>query len=202
MMRVFHVLSLSLAVLGALACSSTPESTTPDPSNPCPPGQWCASAVPTTPAPVTPTATAATPASAGTAATPIAPIAAAAVTPILQGMGSTEAPGMKADGGPFAGQFQEGQSLEQPFNISPGKCYAVVGVGLGIQELDIQLAVQPAPGLPAMVLAQDSTTGAAATLGGKASGCWKNPTPLGGQGKVILKATKGAGLAAAQVFSK
>lgn len=202
MMRVFHVVSLSLAVLGALACSSTPEPTEPDPSNPCPPGQWCASAVPTTPEPVTPTTTPAAPAPTGTAATPIAPIAAAAATPVLQGMGSTEAPGMKADGGPFAGQFLEGQTLEQPISIAPGKCYTIVGLGIGIQELDIQLVAEPAPGLPPVVLAQDSTTGAAATLGGKATGCWKNPTPLGGQGKVILKATKGAGVAAAQVFSK
>jgi hypothetical protein len=125
-----------------------------------------------------------------------------AATPALQGMGATEAPGMKADGGPFAGHFQEGQSLEQPINISPGKCYTVVGIGLGIQELDIQLVAQPAPALPPVILAQDSTTGAAATLGGKASGCWKNPTPLGGPGKVILKATKGTGLAAAQVYVK
>ncbi|XXT20546.1 hypothetical protein WME94_03110 [Sorangium sp. So ce429] len=201
MMRVFRVLPLCLAVLGALACSSTPEPTT-DPSNPCPPGQWCAAAVPTTPATTVPTAAATTTAPAGTAATPVPPVAAVAATPILQGMGTTEAPGMKADGGPFAGQFQEGQSLEQQINISPGKCYTVVGIGIGVQELDIQLVSQPAPALPPVVLAQDSTTGAAATLGGKASGCWKNPLPIGGPGKVILKATKGAGIAAAQVFSK
>ncbi|KYF78086.1 hypothetical protein BE17_37665 [Sorangium cellulosum] len=201
MMRVFHVLPLCLAALGALACSSTPEPTT-DPSNPCPPGQWCAAAVPTTTATAVPTATATTTAPAGTAATPVPPVAAVAATPILQGMGTTEAPGMKADGGPFAGQFQEGQSLEQQINISPGKCYTVVGIGIGVQELDIQLVSQPAPALPPVVLAQDSTTGAAATLGGKASGCWKNPLPIGGPGKVILKATKGAGIAAAQVFSK
>ncbi|WP_437928214.1 hypothetical protein WMF37_02905 [Sorangium sp. So ce291] len=201
MMRVFHVLPLCLAALGALACSSTPEPTT-DPSNPCPPGQWCAAAVSTTPATTVPTAAATTTAPAGTAATPVPPVAAVAATPILQGMGTTEAPGMKADGGPFAGQFQEGQSLEQQINISPGKCYTVVGIGIGVQELDIQLVSQPAPALPPVVLAQDSTTGAAATLGGKASGCWKNPLPIGGPGKVILKATKGAGIAAAQVFSK
>ncbi|WP_437814304.1 hypothetical protein [Sorangium sp. So ce1078] len=200
MLRVFHVLPLSVAALGALACSSTPEPTI-DPSNPCPPGQWCASAAPTTPATTVPTTTTPT-APAGTAATPIPPVAAVAATPILQGMGTTEAPGMKADGGPFAGQFQEGQSLEQDITISAGKCYTVVGIGIGVQELDIQLVSQPAAALPPVVLAQDSTTGAAATLGGKASGCWKNPLPVGGPGKVILKATKGAGIAAAQVFSK
>ncbi|WP_438017938.1 hypothetical protein WMF18_02110 [Sorangium sp. So ce315] len=152
-----------------------------------------ATAVPPTTAPAAP---------AGTVATPVPPVAAVAATPILQGMGATEAPGMKADGGPFAGQFQEGQVLEQDINISAGKCYTIVGIGIGVQELDIQLVSQPAPALPPVVLAQDSTTGAAATLGGKSSGCWKNPLPIGGPGKVILRATKGAGIAAAQVFSK
>lgn len=203
MTRVFSVLPLSLAALCAVSCSSSPEPAAPDPNNPCPPGQWCASAAPTPTVPVTTTApTTSAPAAASSAATPIAPVAAMAATPALQGMGATEAPGMKPDGGPFAGHFQEGQSLEQPINISPGKCYTVVGIGLGIEELDIQLVAQPAPTLPPVVLAQDSSTGAAATLGGKASGCWKNPTPLGGPGKVILKATKGTGLAAAQVYVK
>jgi hypothetical protein len=201
-MRLFSVLPLSFLVLGPLACSSTPEPTTPDPNNPCPPGQYCASAMPTTTATAPTAATTVAPAPAGTSATAIPPVAAVAATPVLQGLGAAEAPGMTADGGPFAGQFQEGQTLEQAINISPGKCYTIVGIGIGVQELDIQLVAQPAPALPPVVLAQDSTTGPSATLGGKASGCWKNPTPLGGPGKVILKATKGTGLAAAQVYVK
>ncbi len=61
---------------------------------------------------------------------------------------------MKPDGGPLAGQFQEGQALEQQIrHISPGKCYTVVGIGLGVQEPDIQLVSQPAPALPPVVLA-------------------------------------------------
>ena len=113
-----------------------------------------------------------------------------------------EAPGMSPEGGPFAGQFQEGQTLEQDITISPGKCYTIVAVGLGIQELDMQLLTQPVPQVPPVMLAQDATTGPQATIGGKASGCWKNPTPLGAPGKVVLKATKGAGIAAAQVYVK
>ncbi|HSN97924.1 MAG TPA: hypothetical protein VLS89_06485, partial [Candidatus Nanopelagicales bacterium] len=87
-------------------------------------------------------------------------------------------------------------------NISPGKCYTVVAVGLGIQELDIQLLTVPVPGAPPIPLAQDNTTGPQATLGGKASGCWKNPTPLGAPGKVVLRASKGAGIGMAQVYVK
>ena len=51
-------------------------------------------------------------------------------------------------------------------------------------------------------MSENDTTGPTATLGGKKAGCWKNPTPLAGPGKVILKATKGTGPAAAQVFVK
>jgi hypothetical protein len=204
MKRVVPFAAVCLAFAGFLACSSNPEPETPDPSlcarGQAPPGQFCPPPAPSTVVTATPTATAT--ATASTSATPIAPVAAAAATPVLQGLATQEAPGMKPDGGPFAGQFAEGQTLEQPFNISPGKCYTVVGVGIGIQELDIQLVAQPLPNAPPIPLAQDSTTGPQATLGGKANGCWKNPTPLGGPGKVILKATKGAGLGMAQVYSK
>jgi hypothetical protein len=51
------------------------------------------------------------------------------------------------------------------------------------------------------VFVQDSTTGANATLGGKGN-CFKNPFPVGGPGKVILRATSGSGLAIAQVYTK
>lgn len=208
MKRVAFFALASLAPLALVAaCSSTPEATEPDPSTLCasgnpPPGVFCPPPAPTTVATVTPTATATTTAPAGSSATAIPPIAAMAATPVLQGLASQEAPGMTADGAPFAGQFQEGQTLEQPVNISAGRCYTIVGVGLGIQELDIQLVAQPMPQAPPIVLAQDSTTGPQATLGGKASGCWKNPTPLGTPGKVIMKATKGTGIGMAQVYVK
>jgi hypothetical protein len=73
-------------------------------------------------------------------------------------------------------------------------------MGAGITQLDIQLVAQQAP-LPAVVLAQSNTTGAQASLGGKGQ-CFRNPLPIGGPGKVVIKATQGAGMAAAQVFVK
>lgn len=156
----------------------------------------------------TPTATTTTPvptgttttASAGSPATPIAAAAAAAAQPILQGMAASEVKGMQPDGQPFAAQFQEGQILEQPINIQAGKCYSVIGASIGIQELDIQLVLTAAP-LPPQVLAQDNTTGPQATLGGNGQ-CFKNALPIGGTGKVVVKATKGAGLGIAQVYIK
>ena len=132
------------------------------------------------------------------AATPL-PMA-AMLTPGLQAIAASDAQGMAADGQSFAGQFQEGQTLEQPINIQAGKCYTIVAMGAGIQQLDIQLVAQQAP-LPAVVLAQSNTTGAQASLGGKGQ-CFRNPLPIGGPGKVVVKATKGAGMAAAQVFVK
>ena len=69
-----------------------------------------------------------------------------------------------------------------------------------MQEVHVSLQLStPIPGLPA-VLAQDSGAGPTTTLGGKGS-CWKNPLPLGGPGKIVLK-VKGQGTAIAQLYSK
>lgn len=136
----------------------------------------------------------------GGQATPIAPAAVAAATPIMTAMAASEVQGMQPEGGAFAGQFTDGQTLEQPFNIQPGKCYSIIGVGLGVQELDLQIVAQPAPMVPAIVLAQDSTTGANATLGGKGQ-CFKNPLPIGGPAKAIMRA-RGSGAAIAQIYVK
>jgi hypothetical protein len=138
----------------------------------------------------------------GGQATPIAPGAAAATAPILMGLGASEAPGAQPDGGPFAGQFQEGQWLEQPINVQPGKCYTVVAAGMGIQHLDVSIVAQPAPMFPATTIAASQGNGPMAVVGGKAAGCVKNPLPFGGPAKIVLKATRGAGMAAAQVYIK
>jgi hypothetical protein len=141
-------------------------------------------------------------AAAGSPATPIAVPAAAAVEPLLKQLASGEvAAGMQPEGSPFAGNFQEGQVLEQQLTIQAGKCYTVVGASMGIQELDIQLVLVPSP-LPPQVLAQDQSQGGTAVLGGKAAGCFKNALPFGGPGKVVIKATRGAGLGIAQIYSK
>ena len=140
-----------------------------------------------------------TAASAGGSATPIA--FASVLTPAIQMLAASEAPGMSAEGQAFAGQFTEGQSLEQAVTIQAGKCYTVVAASAGtVQQLDIQLVLQQAP-LPAMTLAQGSGS-STATLGGKSSGCFRNSLPVGGPGKVILKATRGAGIAGGQIFIK
>jgi hypothetical protein len=137
--------------------------------------------------------------SSGGSATPIA--FASVLTPGIQMLAASEAPGMSPEGQAFAGQFSAGQTLEQPLTIQAGKCYTVVAASAGaIQQLDVQLVLQQAP-MPAMVLAQ-GTGSSTATLGGRSAGCFHNSLPVGGPGKVILKATQGSGLAGAQIFIK
>jgi hypothetical protein len=130
------------------------------------------------------------------------PAAAAAAAAILMPLGAAEAPGAQPDGAAFGGQFQEGQTLEQPINIAAGKCYTVVAASMGVQHLDVQLVAQPAPQFPPTVIAQSQGGGPTAVLGGKSGGCFKNPLPIGGPAKVVLRATRGAGMAAAQVYVK
>ena len=220
-MRLTALVPLGLLLTGALAAAAC-GSKTPDPNDPSqmqgtagygqngqyppgqyPPGQYTPGTqpgqtqpVPTQPAPTQPGA------ASGGSATPIAPAAAAAATPVLQAMAANEVKGMQPEGGAFAGQFQPGQTLEQPFNIQPGKCYSVIGVGIGITQLDIQIqAQQPIPGMPPLTLAQSNGSGPNATLGGGGN-CFKNPLPVGGPAKVVVKATAGQGIAVAQIFVK
>jgi hypothetical protein len=137
----------------------------------------------------------------GGQATPISPAMAAAATPVMQGMAMQEAPGMQPDGSAIAGQFGQGQVLEQQFNLQAGKCYTVVAVGIGITELDVFIQVQPVPQFPGQTIAQDNQQGAQAVLGGRGN-CFKNPLPIGGPAKLVMKATAGTGVAVAQLYSK
>lgn len=155
-------------------------------------------------APTAPPTTTAPPATSGggAQATPMAPAAAMGADMILAGLAQSEAPGAQPEGTAFAGQFTEGQVLEQPINLQPGKCYTVVAASLGaIQELDVMIQGQIAP-FPATTFAQDNQTGPTATLGSKAAGCWKYPAPIGAPAKIVLRVTKGSGMAAAKVYIK
>ncbi|AUX46356.1 hypothetical protein SOCE26_078620 [Sorangium cellulosum] len=138
--------------------------------------------------------------SAGTA-TAIDPNFATAATIPLNAYAANEAQGMTKEGGPIAGQFTAGQTLEHQFQLMPGKCYTILGVGAGITELDIQLiALTPIP-MGSSVLAQDNSSGANASLGGRGS-CYRWSLPVGINAKVVVKATAGSGVAAAQIYVK
>jgi hypothetical protein len=134
-------------------------------------------------------------------ATPIDPNLASVATVPLMAYAQQEAAGMTREGGVVAGQFKEGQTLEQPIQILPGKCYAVLAVGAGIQEMDITLvATTPIP-QATPILAQDQGSGASASLGGRGQ-CFKWGLPFGINAKFVLKATRGQGVAAGQLYVK
>jgi len=143
-------------------------------------------------------------ASSGPTATPLDPATAQVVTQLIAPLAaSAAAPGAKAVGAAIAGQFTQGQSLEQTVQMNPGKCYTIVGVGAPtVQNLDIQLVPSIGiPGLPAAVVAADSTVGSTAIVGQQPN-CYKWALPMGGTMKVVVTVSQGQGMAAAQVFEK
>jgi hypothetical protein len=123
-----------------------------------------------------------------------------AVAPLTM-FANSEAPGMTKEGPTVAGNFQEGQTLEGSFSFQPGRCYTVVAVGAGIQEIDIEMAyVTPIPGLSPSI-GKDSQKGAQASIGGKGN-CLKPLSPIPANAKYIVRAARGAGVAAAQLYVK
>jgi hypothetical protein len=195
--------------VAAAACSSKPDPNDPSQMQPSggynnggqyqpngqynPNGQYTPTTQPTTPT-TQPTATAG-----GGSAQQIPPAAAMAATPALQVLAGRDAQGMSPDGPAFAGNFQQGQTLEQLINVQSGKCYTIVASGVGITQLDVVVNTAPPAPIPPVPVAQSSSQGPNATVGGGGS-CMRSPLP--GQFKVVLKATAGAGIAVAQVFSK
>jgi hypothetical protein len=135
-----------------------------------------------------------------THASPLPPGAAVLSSPILKGTAQSETAGMTEDGGAFGATFAEGQIHEHPFQIQPGRCYSVVGLGVGITELDVEIVVQQPPA-PEWVAAVDGSSGPHAVLGGNGN-CFKNPFPVGAPAKIRLKATGGSGVAVAQLYSR
>ncbi len=102
----------------------------------------------------------------------------------------------------MVGNFQQGQSLEAQLQLSPGKCYTIVGAGLPpVSEVNLEIQAATAiPGMPPL-LAQDSDTGTQAVLGHKPN-CYAWPLPMSAPVKVVLSVANGSGLAAAQVYEK
>jgi hypothetical protein len=131
----------------------------------------------------------------------IDPNLAALATGPLTIFANSEAPGMAKEGPTVAGNFQTGQTLEQAFTFQPGKCYTVLAVGAGVTEIDIEMQyVTPIPGVNPSI-GKDSQKGAQASIGGKGN-CLKPLSPIATNAKFIVRATSGAGVAAAQLYSK
>ncbi len=138
---------------------------------------------------------------AGGTAQALDPNLAALATGPLGSYASSEAPGMAQDGPIVVGNFQEGQTLEGTFTFQPGKCYTLVGAGAGPTSIKLEMQyVTPLPGL-APTIGTSSQTGAQASIGGKAN-CLRPISPFPANAKFIVRAAKGAGLIAAQLYSK
>jgi hypothetical protein len=134
------------------------------------------------------------------AAQPIDPNLATVATVPLMAYSQQEAPGMAKEGNLIAGNFKEGQTLEQMFQMLPGKCYTVLAVGAGISQVDLAIvAVTPIPQASG-VLAQTSGS-SNASLRGRGN-CFRWDLPVGINAKYVIRAARGQGLAAGQLYSK
>jgi hypothetical protein len=138
------------------------------------------------------------PAAQGPTAQPVDASMAAAVRPILQQLGKTQAPpGAKALGALIVANFAQGQTFEQSIQLQANKCYTIVAAGApGVNEVNIKLMPPVIP----TTLAQDNSTGPQATLG-QTPNCWKNgpfPAPM----RVIFEVPSGQGIVAAQIYEK
>jgi hypothetical protein len=200
---------LALAGLGVIAamvaCKSDP------PKNPEPIYPEAGAYNPMMPQPEAGTPVMVTPqpeAGAPEAANPIAAVFDAAAQQLLEAnikqLQPKNAPGMKAEGPIIGGMLQEGQVVEGQAMFMPGKCYTVIGTSpAGVTELDVQVSwMTLLPGLQP-VIAIDGKQGPQAIVAGSPN-CYKIPqivviaTPV----KITVKATKGSGLAGAQLFAK
>lgn len=137
-----------------------------------------------------------------TQATPIDPAAAAIAVVPLTGYAQQQMPGMSPLTDVIAGQFKQGQYLEQNFQMAHGKCYGAVAMGAGISEMHIRFELmQPVPGIQNPTLAEDKLTGQAAALGAKGQ-CYKWALPIGVNVRAIYTAQAGEGIAAGRVYFK
>jgi hypothetical protein len=125
------------------------------------------------------------------------------IRPGLDARTVADAPGMLIAAGPFGGRFGEGEVLDLQVTMVPNRCYTIVAVSLGIGELDAAVLVDAAtfPGMPSVVMAQDTSTGPDATVGAGGN-CFKWALPIAAPVLVRLTAVKGAGIAAAAVLAK
>lgn len=122
---------------------------------------------------------------------------AAQAGPVMHYLASSHLPsGARPLGAPFAGQFAEGQVLSQKVQLSAGKCYTVVALGLPpVTELDVELTAEGSQ----QALAQDEGAGPQAVLGSR-DDCFA--PKVGGPAVLTLRVTQGRGLAAAQMYQK
>jgi hypothetical protein len=214
-------LPLLAAVLAALALAGCPDEPQPNPRNGYPPTGYPPTGYPPTgypptgypptgypptgnPPPLPPPAAAPTPppvdpnAPPGTATAIDAGLMGAAA-PALANLGAQNMPNMRAEGGPFAGAFREGDKLAHVFQLLPGRCYGVVGVGVGIADLDLELVLGEPP--VDYTMGSDGSKSPQAVIGSGGK-CIQNTLPTEEPAKVIVTAKSGKGSALVQIYWK
>lgn len=136
-----------------------------------------------------------------------------AMTTMFQGRQKGEAPGMQPEGAPTCNVVTEGQSTSSAtFMLQPGRCYTILAQALpNVTAIDLQLELDVAgtgapPPLAALagkpLLAVGQSNGVQSAIGATQAGCYQWPWPAPAPVKVTLTAKMGAGVVAAQVFSK
>jgi hypothetical protein len=107
----------------------------------------------------------------------------------------------RKEGEPIGAVLREGQELEHSLTFEPSRCYSVFASGEGgISELDIRIVAKaplPLP-QPGPIISVDNTTGPEAVI----TPCWKSLIPALVPAFITVKATRGQGSVAAQVYSK
>lgn len=131
------------------------------------------------------------------AAAPVDYAMAAQAAPVMQYFASSHLPaGSRPVGAPFAGQFQAGQGLIKKVQLTAGKCYTIVGMGLPpVLEVNL-LLVDPTDN---QVLLRDETSGTQAVVGSRDQ-CYQATQTA--SFSLVLVVEQGQGVAAAQVFQK
>jgi hypothetical protein len=129
-------------------------------------------------------------------------------TNALAGTAATNAPGMSKEGATLAGNFQTGQTLTMQFTIAPGKCYTVIAAGIGPQPMQVDVAAQatPPPPLPPTQFTQaagkPTASGSQAVMGGGTNCIKLALSPIAVPAQYTVTVSKGAGMVAAQLYSK
>lgn len=154
--------------------------------------------------PTTPAESASPPEAPPSLATPVDVSMAAQAGPLITYLAGSHLPaGARPFGAPFAAQFAEGQVFEQQLKLSVGKCYTVVAAGLPpMTEVALELydhaITGGTPTAASKPLLVDDATGPQAVIGSRAA-CYK---PAASDLWLVVRAAKGQGVVAGQVFEK
>ena len=109
------------------------------------------------------------------------------------------APGAVAVGAVEAGAFQTGQGLMRTFEAEPGKCYSVIGTGVGIEQLELTATYVTLHSGTDRKFGSAKGGGSQVVLGA-GDHCSRSVSTLVERIRVILTASKGDGVGVFRVY--